>query len=299
MNIRDLEYVIAVADTGHFGRAAELCNVSQPALSVQIRKLEQRLGVTLFERTNRSVKITPIGAQLVARARELVAMGDEIIALARAARDPLSGPFRLGMIATIGPYLAPLILRAIHKVMPELELSLVEGMTHDLETALAAGRLDAVIQATTPALPRLSERPLYDEAFLVAVPEGHPLAKRSAVRLEDIEESRLLLLADGHCLRDQVLGACSAESAQANTRETSLETLLALVAAGDGITLVPALVRKRAPAGIALLPEASGLAGRRVELVARQSFPRPEVLNILSGIIRDAVHSEGVSVIDG
>ncbi|MDQ7080022.1 MAG: LysR substrate-binding domain-containing protein [Paracoccaceae bacterium] len=299
MNIRDLEYVIAVADTGHFGRAAELCNVSQPALSVQIRKLEQRLGVTLFERTNRSVKITPIGAQIVARARELVAKGDEIIALARAARDPLSGPFRLGMIATIGPYLAPLILRAVHEAMPDLKLSLVEGMTHDLETALAAGGLDAVIQATTPALPRLAQRPLYDEAFLVALPESHPLAKGPAVSLQDIEENRLLLLADGHCLRDQVLGACSAESAQANTRETSLETLLALVAAGDGITLVPALVRKRAPAGIALLPEASGLAGRRVELVARQSFPQPEVLNILSGIIRDAVRSEGVSVVDG
>jgi len=289
MNIRDLEYVVAVADEGHFGRAARACNVSQPALSGQIRKLEDRLGITLFERTSRSVRITPVGAAVVARARRLLALSDEIVALAQDARDPLSGPFRLGMIATIGPYLAPLILSPLHRAMPRLELSLVEGLTHDLEAQLVEGKLDAIIQATHPALPNLVMRPLYGESFLVALPRQHRLAGRDRIRLDEIAPEELLLLADGHCLRDQVLGVCGASAGKANTRETSLETLLALVAAGDGVTLVPALVQPRAADSVVLRPEANAAAGRLVCLVARDGFARPQVLEVLTGVIRDAV----------
>ena len=289
MNIRDLQYVVAVADAGHFGRAAEACHVSQPALSGQIKKLEERLGVALFERTNRSVRITPVGARIVERARALLALSEEITGLARAARDPLSGPFRLGMIATIGPYLAPLILSAIHEAMPKLELTLVEGMTRDLEAQLAGGELDGVIQATLPLEANLRAVPLYTEPFRVALAAGHPLARRDTVDLGDIPAAELLLLADGHCLRDQVLGVCHRQAGMSNTRETSLETLLALVAAGDGVTLVPALVGLAGRSGIVLRPEASGTAGRDVCLVSRASFPRPQVLEGLVEVVRRQV----------
>ncbi len=289
MNIRDLEYVVALADEGHFGRAARACNVSQPALSGQIRKLEDRLGVRLFERSNRSVRITPVGDQVVARARALLALSDEIVSLAQAARDPLSGPFRLGMIATIGPYLAPLILSPLHRAMSKLELSLVEGLTGDLEAQLAAGQLDAVIQATRPVLPNLAIRPLYAEPFFVALPRTHRLAGHDRVRLDEIAPDELLLLADGHCLRDQVLSVCGASAGRANTRETSLETLLALVAAGDGVTLLPALVQPRASQDVVLRPEANGAAGRLVCLVARDGYARPQVLDVLAHVVREAL----------
>ncbi len=289
MNIRDLQYVVAVADAGHFGRAALACHVSQPALSGQIKKLEARLGVVLFERGNRSVRVTPVGARIVERARVLLALSDEITELARAARDPLAGPFRLGMIATIGPYLAPLVLSALHRAMPELELTLVEGMTRDLEADLARGELDAVIQATLPVDPALRAEVLYDEPFLVAVATGHPLAAGDSVDLAVIPEDELLLLVDGHCLRDQVLGACHRSGGGANTRETSLETLLALVAAGDGVTLVPELVAQRAREGVVFLPVAGGVAGRDVVLVSRAGFPRGQVLEVLADVVRERV----------
>ncbi len=289
MNIRDLQYVVAVADAGHFGRAAAACHVSQPALSGQIKKLEARLGVALFERGNRSVRITPVGARIVERARALLALSDEITELARAARDPLAGPFRLGMIATIGPYLAPLVLSALHGAMPELELTLVEGMTRDLEVNLARGELDAVIQATLPVDTGLRAVALYDEPFLVALAAGHPLAAGGRVDLASIPEAELLLLADGHCLRDQVLGACHRSGGGANTRETSLETLLALVAAGDGVTLVPELVAQRAREGVVLAPVAGGVTGRDVVLVSRAGFPRGQVLEVLAGVVREQV----------
>ena len=150
MNIRDLQYVVAVAQERHFGRAADRCHVSQPALSGQIRKLENTLGIVLFERTRRSVQVTPVGERIVAQAQRLLLLADEIVATAQAARDPLSGSLRLGMIVTIGPYLSPLILASIRQDMPDLSLTLVEGFTADLEKRVASGDLDAVISATAP-----------------------------------------------------------------------------------------------------------------------------------------------------
>ncbi|MGB0575888.1 MAG: LysR substrate-binding domain-containing protein [Alphaproteobacteria bacterium] len=299
MNIRDLQYVIAIAEEEHFGRAAERCHVSQPALSGQIRKLEDYLGVTLFERTNRSVKITPIGEQITAQARQLLTIADEIVLAAQAANDPLSGPFRLGMIATIAPSLSPLVLSMIRQKLPNLSLTLVEGFTENLEKAVTNGDLDAAILATVPEDTHLKETLLYDEPFWVALPKGHALATNKAIDVCDLPHEELLLLADGHCLRNQVLDICSANTgtANANTRETSLGTLLALVAAGDGITLVPALSKPTDMPNIITLKESSGTASRAVRLVFRRSFPRTAIIEGLAGIIRKSVPDNLVRVI--
>ena len=303
MNIRDLRYIVAVADERHFGRAAAHCHVSQPALSGQIRKLEDSLGVALFERTSRAVRVTPVGERVVAQARQLIDIADGIVATAQAARDPFSGPFRLGMIATIGPYLSPLILPAIRRDLPDLSLTLVEGLTTELEDRVANGDLDGAILATVPVDPHLKETVLYDEPFRVALPVGHPLAGRKRVDLDALTDAELLLLADGHCLRDQVVDACQARTGAttANTRETSLETLLALVAAGDGVTLVPALTRPgddRPDGPIVIRPVGPGTAGRIVRLVCRTSFPRPPLVARLAAIIRSAVPEAVVRILD-
>lgn len=303
MNIRDLQYVVAVAEEGHFGRAANKCHVSQPALSGQIRKLEDNLGVVLFERTNRAVQITPIGERIVAQARQLIILSDEIVATAQTAKDPLSGQFRLGMISTIGPYLSPLILSAIRQEMPDLSLTLMEGLTSDLENRIATGQLDGAILATVPGDSHLKDIALYDEPFWIALSSGHPLAGQETIDLRELVNEELLLLADGHCLRDQALEACHAATgtANANTRETSLETLLALVAAGDGVTLVPALTMPgddRGHSAIVMRREASGTAGRIVRLVYRASFPRSELVIRLASIIRTNVPETMVGILN-
>ena len=303
MNIRDLQYVVAVADERHFGRAADKCNVSQPALSGQIRKLEDYLGVALFERTNRTVQVTPIGDKIVAQARQLITLSDEIVSTAHTAKDPLSGQFRLGMISTIAPYLSPLILPSIRRELPDLSLTLMEGLTSDLENRVANGELDGAILATVPGDSNLNDISLYDEPFWIALPSGHPLAEHETIDLGTIAHEELLLLTDGHCLRDQVLDICHANTgtANANTRETSLGTLLALVEAGDGITLVPALTGpsdNREHSTIVMRREASGSAGRIVRLVYRNSFPRSELVNRLASIIRANVPGNMVGVID-
>jgi len=302
MNIRDLRYVVAVAELEHFGRAAEQCHVSQPALSGQIRKLEEELGIVLFERTRRSVRVTGAGDRIVAKARQLIELADDITATARAARDPLSGPFRLGMIPTVAPDLSPHILPAIRRELPDLTLTLVEDLTGGLEARLSAGELDAAILATAPADPHLAEMPLYREPFLVALAAGHPLAGRDAIDLPALKPERLLLLAEGHCLRDQVVDLCQTAQGlpNANTRETSLATLLALVAAGDGLTLVPALSAAfgvKACDNIVFRPETSGTATRSVRLVFRTAFPRMAAINKLAGVIQNALPVQQIEII--
>jgi len=303
MNIRDLRYIVAVADERHFGRAANKCHVSQPALSGQILKLEDFLGVALFERTNRKVRVTPIGERIVAQARQLINLSDEIVATAQSAKDPLSGQFRLGMIPTICPYLSPLILSGIRREMPNLSLTLIEGLTADLENRIAAGELDGAILATMPGDSHLKEIALYDEPFWIALSNKHPLAGQETIDLGEVAQEELLLLSDGHCLRDQVLEVChaTAASANANTRETSLETLLALVAIGDGVTLVPALTKplnNRGRGAIVTRRQASGEAGRIIRLVYRASFPRLELVNRLATIIRANVPETMVRILN-
>ncbi len=303
MNIRDLQYVVAVAEERHFGKAAIKCNVSQPALSGQILKLEDYLGVALFERTNRKVQVTPVGERIVAQARRLITLSDEIVSTAQSAKDPFSGPFRLGMIPTIGPYLSPLVLSAIRREMPDLSLTLIEGLTTDLENRLVNGGLDGAILATAPDDPHLKAFALYDEPFWIALSNQHPLAKQEVIDFKDLAHEELLLLADGHCLRDQMLDVCHTATgdAKANTRETSLETLLALVEAGDGITLVPALTKPTDNGGrgsIVMRRQATGTAGRIVRLVCRASFPRPKLLTRLASIIRMNVPKTRVGILN-
>lgn len=301
MNLRDLEYLVAVAELGHFGKAAERCHVSQPALSGQIRKLEEELGVTLFERTNRSVRVTHAGTAILIHARVILNEAEVIRETARGLADPFSGTLGLGAIQTIGPDLTPLLLPAIRHHLPRLTLNLTEGKTARLEAALLDGSLDAALTATPPEDPRLSEIPLYREPFWVAVPTSHPLAADEEVALGDIQPNQLLLLSDGHCLRDQALSFCSSavRGAGVSTQDTSLATILALVGAGAGVTLVPALTVSgpwATDAGIAFRKDASAKAGREVRLIFRSAYPRRPLLekiaDIVCSILPDTVQPE-------
>lgn len=298
MNTRDLEYLVAVAEELHFGRAAERCHASQPALSGQLRKLEDHLGVKVFERSKRHVRLTETGAQIVERARAILNQVDEMEMFAAAHRDPFAGTCTLGMPPTIGPFLTPLLLPALKHYLPDLRLELVEDFTDNLEKALAEGVLDIAILATSPTRATLSEITLYDEPFWVAMPSDHPLARDEDVDVQRIEPGELLLLSDGHCLRDQIYELFKLNRTPApghrgpRTQKTSLSTILSLVGSGNGITLVPAMSLSEAwvtDAGITVRPEKSGTAGRTVRLTYRREYPRMALVEKLADIIAATV----------
>ena len=293
MNLRDLRYIISVADLGHFGQAAQACNVSQSTLSGQILKLEEELGVAVFERVGKKVRLTPVGEQIVAHARRSVAASADIVAAARASRDPLSGAIRLGVIPTIAPYLMPYALPAATKAMPRAPLTLIEDMTGRLTPMLAGGDLDAAILATDVEGDRLDEIVLYEEPFLLVMSRDHPLAGRASVDVASIDPASLLLLTDGHCLRDQALDLCNQTrtGAAADVRAASLETLMQLAAANYGLTLAPSL----AVAGLGgesrfvAKPIVGGKASRRVRLAYRRDMPRKAALETLAAAIKSGV----------
>jgi len=243
VNLRDLRYLVALADARHFGRAADRCHVSQPTLSAQIRKLEDYLGVQLVERQPRNVALTEVGEAIVARARRALQESDDIIDLARNSQDPLAGILRIGLIPTLGPYLLPLVTVRIRKRLPKLRLFLYEHQTEPLVERVNSGELDLGILALGVPTGSLATRTLGDEAFTVAVPGNHRLTKKTSIRPEDLEGETLLLLEDGHCLRDQALDVCTRIDVHESEdfRATSLETLRQMVAAGLGITLLPEL----------------------------------------------------------
>lgn len=278
MTLRDLEYVIALAEEGHFGRAAERCHVSQPTLSAQLAKLEDLLGVVLFERTRRRVAITPAGLEIVAACRRTLQEAEQVRAIAHAHRDPLAGPFHLGIIPTISLYLVPPLLRRLGAACPRLDLILVEDTTDRLLDALDRGDLDAAVIATQEPAPGREDNILYHEAFLAAVHARSDLAGGQGVTTAHLLESELLLLTDGHCLRDQALEVCGRQSETlGNVRATGLMTLVQLVAVGQGVTLVPALACPALAAGspdVVFLPLADRPAARTVRLVSRRGFPR-------------------------
>lgn len=298
MNTRDLEYLVAVAEELHFGRAAERCSASQPALSGQLRKLEDRLGVQVFERTKRQVRLTKIGERILERAKEILRQVDAMEKLAAAHKDPLVGTCTLGMPPTIGPYLTPLLLPAMKHYLPEVRLELIEDFTDHLEQQLADGDLDLALLATSPTRTVLSEITLYDEPFWVALPNDHPLTQDETVNIDQIEPNELLLLSDGHCLRDQIYDAFKIKRARVTdgrgprTQRTSLSTILSLVGAGEGITLVPAMSLSGAwvtDAGISVRREQSGTAGRTVRLTHRKGYPRMALVEKLADIIAGIV----------
>lgn len=279
MNLRDLRYLVALADTRHFGKAADRCHVSQPTLSAQIKKLEEYLGAPLFERQPRKVELTELGRQVVARARRVLQEADEIVSLARNQHDPLSGQLKMALIPTIGPYLLPLVSRRLRKQLPALRLLLYEYQTAPLIERLRNGELDLGILALPVPLEGLACRELYKENFTVAVPKGHALAKREGIRPDDLEGETLLLLEDGHCLRDQALDVCSRVDVREDQdyRATSLETLRQMVAAGLGITLLPELAASApygAAQGLTIRPFARPVPTRTVGAIWRSSSTR-------------------------
>jgi LysR family transcriptional regulator, hydrogen peroxide-inducible genes activator len=292
VNLRDLEYVVAVADHGHFGRAAAACNVSQPTLSVQILKLEAELGLRLFEREGRRARVSDRAAAVIAQARATLAAAAAVSEAARAARDPFAGPLRLGIIATVAPYLLPIALaRAIGK-LPDTPLHLVEDLTDRLLASIQSGALDGAVIATDPEDDKLTEMALYDEPFFLVSARRPDGRKRASIRVEEIDSAALLLLAEGHCLRDQALSLCGpAQKAAlgADVRATSLETLRHLVSAGQGATLAPLLAYadwRRLGAGLDGSKIVGGGASRRVRLVFRRGSPRRAALEALAQSLR-------------
>lgn len=243
VNLKDLKYLVALADTGHFGKAAERTFVSQPTLSAQLKKLEEYLGVKLVERRPKNVQLTEVGKQVVARARRMLNEGDEIIAVARNNADPFAGKLKIALIPTIGPYLLPRVMPKLRKALPHLSLMLYEYQTESLLARLRDGEIDLGIMALPTSGDGIESRVLYREDFTVALPNNHPLGAKSTVKLQDLKGHTLLLLEDGHCLRDQALEVCSRVDVREleDFRATSLETLRQMVVAGLGITLLPEL----------------------------------------------------------
>jgi LysR family hydrogen peroxide-inducible transcriptional activator len=285
MNLRDLRYLLAVAEHGHFGRAAEACGVSQPTLSIQLRKLEELLGVALFERGGKAVAPTDACERLIGHVRTAVTEADAILALARSLRDPLSGRFRLGMIPTLAPYLLPLVFAPLRDALPALELEPWEDQTAQLLDRLRGHELDAALLATEVDGPDLASQALFAEPFLAALPPDHGLAARAVVTEEELAPD-ILVLADGHCLRDQALAACGQAAARAGAlRAASLPTLLNMVAAGYGTTLVPGLAAGAAEDSGILLRPLSSRAGRTVRIAWRASFPRRAAVEAVAGVI--------------
>jgi len=290
LKLKDLRYLVAVADQRHFGRAAARCFVSQPTLSAQLKKLEDHLGVQLIERAPHNVCLTEAGEQIVARARRIIEASEEVVALAASQRDPLAGRLRMALLPTIGPYLLPHVMRALRKALPRLELRLYEQQTAPMLEKLHAGELDLGILALPVELAGLESRELYREAFVVALPEKHPLAARAALRAADLEGEKLLLLEEGHCLRDQALEVCghTAAAAGEDFRATSLETLRQMVAAGAGVTLLPELASRGAyggARGVEVRPFARPAPVRHVGAVWRRSSARRAAIEAVTQVI--------------
>ena len=295
MNLRDLTYIIAVAETRHFGKAAERCFVSQPTLSGQIKKLEQQLGVAIFERTQRAVEITPVGEAILEHARQIMEQVEGIELLAQAQQDPLAGPLRIGAIPTLSPYLMPLILLPLKQQHPQMKLVLSEELTDTLLARLRNHEIDAALLATPVEEADLVALPLFDEPFWLAYPHQHPFYAKEKITRRDLDSVNLLLLAEGHCLAQQAMDVCHLKEREihgdmADLRASSLETLIQLVGAGFGCTLIPALAMRGSwttDSGVVAQPLELRDAYRRVSLVFRHSYPRQEALKAFAGIIQD------------
>ncbi len=297
MTLTELRYIVAVARERHFGRAAEACFVSQPTLSVGIRKLEQELGVTLFERGTQEVSVTPVGERIVEQASRVLEEAAAVKAVAQQGKDPLAGPLRLGAIYTIGPYLLPHLIPILHQRAPRMPLLIEENFTARLSERLKQGELDAIVISLPFEEPGVVTGPLYDEPFQVVVPAGHGWCERDSVALDDLAAETLLLLGSGHCFRDQVLKACPAlnrsaglGSMQRTLEGSSLETIRHMVASGAGITVLPCTAVGASGQENRLLaarPFAAPAPERRVALAWRRSFPRPQALEALRQAVLD------------
>jgi LysR family transcriptional regulator, hydrogen peroxide-inducible genes activator len=300
MTLSELRYLVAVADLRHFGHAAERCHITQSTLSTQLRKLEDFLGITLFERTSRAVTVTPIGESIVIRARRIIEEVDQIADLARQDEGLLSNSLKIGIIPTLSPYILPLFLDALHRAHPQLRLVLREDLTTNLIDALAAYEVDVLLLALPVDLHGLQALPLFVEPFWVAFPAGDPLAERGSVLERDLADRKLLLLAEGHCLREQALSVCGPRSGRNRSspdvmRANSLETICTMVAAGLGCTLLPELAVPRLAAkgsGVEARPFECLGAHRNVGLLWRTAFPGSDDLAALGAFIQDRLPAD-------
>ena len=294
MTLTELRYIVAVAREKHFGRAAEACFVSQPTLSVSIKKLEEELGVRIFERGANEVSVTPLGDEIVRQAQSVIEQAAGIKEIAKRRKDPLTGPLRLGVIYTIGPYLLPDLVRQAIERVPQMPLMLQENFTAKLLDMLRTGELDCAIMAEPFPDTGLAVAPLYDEPFMVALPKAHPLAKRKAIAAEELKDEKMLLLGTGHCFRDHVLEVCpeyarfssDAEGIRKSFEGSSLETIKYMVASGMGVTVVPQLsVPKDQQPHIVYVPFSPPAPTRRVVLAWRRTFTRYEAIAALRNAI--------------
>jgi len=294
MNLRDLDYICAVADHKHFGRAAENCHVSQPTLSGQIKKLETQLGVSLFERSHKGIRVTDIGEEIILIAREARDAAKRIKSVAASAQDPLTGNLSIGLIPTIAPYLIPLFVGKLRNVMPKMSVDFREDITDRLNEALLQGELDVAILATAPEEDSLTAIELYSEPFWLLFPDDHELGDLKQASIKDVKEDDILLLTEGHCFRDQALSICrpAHKRRRQSLRATSLETLINLVASGQGVTLVPALAMRggRSPEMGLLSHELTDKgAERQIYLTYRKRFPRIEAVKALAALIQEGL----------
>ncbi|MCU7374620.1 LysR substrate-binding domain-containing protein [Paucibacter sp. O1-1] len=296
MTLTELRYIVAVARERHFGRAAEACHVSQPTLSVAIKKLEEELDVKIFERGAAEVTVTPLGEDIVRQAQSVIEQASAIKEIAKRGKDPLAGALRLGLIYTIGPYLLPQLVKSVIAHYPQMPLMLQENFTVKLLEMLRTGELDCAIMAEPFPDTGLAIAPLYDEPFVIAVPASHPFAQRPSISSQELKSETMLLLGTGHCFRDHVLEVCpefarfssDAEGIRKSFEGSSLETIKHMVASGMGVTVVPGLsVPKEPQTHLRFVPFADPVPSRRVVLAWRRTFTRYEAIAALRNAIYD------------
>ncbi len=298
MTLTELRYIVAVADEKHFGRAASRCFVSQPTLSIGVKRLEDELGVTLFERSKTGVHLTALAEQLVEKARNILQDVDSFKDLSDQVKDPFLAPLRIGAIYTIGPYLFPSLLPALKSRQPRLKLFIEESFTGTLRHMLKKGQLDAIIIALPFTEPDVEVQPLYQEPFEVLLPENHPMTRQPAISPDSLSSDQVLMLGEGHCLRDQVMDVCPALARRAKdgntlvTEGSSLETLRHMVASGLGLTVLPASaagLENYAPGYLVTRPFTQPEPSRTVALAWRKQFPRMEAIDLLIDVISKQV----------
>jgi len=286
MNLRDLKYIVAVAETKSFVKAAEQCFVSQPTLSMQIKKLENSLNIKIFERNNKHVLVTEIGKQVIETAKRILQDAEHISILAKHEQDPFAGDFTLGAFPTIAPYILPKLIPLIKKKLPNLRLILVEEKTDILLHKLKTGLIDAALLAGPLHDESLIAEKLFDDEFKLAVATNHPLAEQTIINPDELTNQPLLLLDEGHCLRDQALQFCqlSGIDEEQNVRATSLETLRQMVIAGTGITFMPTIAIQNNDDNIRYIPFEEPKPKRTIYLVSRQTNPRTELIKQLKNL---------------
>ncbi|MDP3846950.1 MAG: hydrogen peroxide-inducible genes activator [Pseudomonas sp.] len=293
MTLTELRYIVTLAQERHFGRAAERCHVSQPTLSVGVKKLEDELGVMIFERSKSAVRLTPVGEGIVVQAQKVLEQAQGIRELAQVGKNQLVAPLRVGAIYTVGPYLFPHLIPQLHQVAPQMPLYIEENFTHVLRDKLRNGELDAIIIALPFLEADVLTKTLYDEPFYVLMPADHPWTAKTSIDSALLNDKSLLLLGEGHCFRDQVLEACptvrKGDELHTTVESSSLETIRHMVASGLGISVLPFSAvdsHHYAPGIIAVRPLSPPVPYRSIAIAWRASFPRPQAIDVLADSIR-------------